>query len=358
VRFSSFDGALKQPQSSGISRPIGYDLVSQAANKLSAAIEGGIMQQRFALAFVALIFVGLTAPLADAAPQQAPSPSFDIASPLESRIGGAVPASTLKSYADSGRGVLTTHVMTEAEKRQVAAALAALTPLQRRIAQEHLRSISFANGMMSNAQTARSTLGAAYPEFEIVLNPVLLKETVSEFLTRKERQLFDTTGSTLSVSVDGGSMDAVTYVLIHETTHMVDMSLGLAPQGYYKESIPDDAHTPVTRGIWASTFKLVAPYHDAIFERVNFAPNAKTIPIAEAQSLYEALGRTPLVSIYASRGYPEDLPEFVAWRQMTRKLNQPYRIEIRDGGRVVYSFEPMKNPLVQNRLGLLERFDS
>ena len=153
-------------------------------------------------------------------------------------------------------------------------------------------------------------------------------------------------------------MDAVTYVLLHETTHMVDMFLGLTPQGYYKDSIPNDAHTPVTRGLWASISKLDAPYHDPIFQRVNFAPNAKTIPVAEAQSLYEALGRTPLVSIYASRGYLEDLPEFVAWRQMTRKLDQPYRIEIRDGGQVVFSCEPMKNPLVQNRLGLLERFDS
>jgi hypothetical protein len=309
--------------------------------------------------FAAVALLGIAVSPIPAIPQQPASPSFDIASPLESRIGGDVPASTLRSYSETGRGVLTTYVPTEAEWSKIALAIGALTPLQRRIAQERLRSISFANGMQSNAQTTRvNSSNAPYPEFEIVLNPILLKETVSEFLTRKERQLFDTTGSTLSVTVDGGSMDAVTYVLLHEATHMVDMFLGLSPQGFHRDAIPQEAHTPVTRGLWASTRKLAAPYHDPIFERVNFAPNAKTIPVAEARALYEALGRTPLVSIYAGRGYPEDLPEFVAWRQMTEKLNQPYRIEVRDGGRVVYSFEPMKNPLVRNRLGLLERFDS
>jgi hypothetical protein len=286
----------------------------------------------------------------------AQSPAFDASTPLASRIGGDLPATTIRSYSDTGRPVPVVYAPTEAEKQKVAAAFAVLSPLQRSIAEKRLRSVTFAS-LQSNAQTTRSSFGSD-TNFDIVLNPILLKETVSDFLTRKERQLFDTTDSTLSVSVDAGTMDAVTYVLLHEVTHMVDMTLRITPQSLHRDAIPEGAHTAFTREIWQSTFKLAPPYHDPIFERVNFAPNARTIPVAEAKALYEALGRTPAVSIYATRGYPEDIAEAVAWRQMTQKLQQPYRIEIRDGDRVVFSYEPARNPLVQGRFSKLERFDS
>jgi hypothetical protein len=305
----------------------------------------------------AMLACGVAVSLSAGAQQVSSEPAFDASTPLESRIGGELPATTIRSYTDTGRVAPTLYTPTDAEKREVAAALNHLAPLQRSIAEKRLRSITFANGLLSNAQATRSSFGDADSTFDIVFNPILLNETVSDFLTRKERQLFDTSGSTLSVHVDGGSMDAIAYVLLHEVTHMVDMSLKLTPQGWHRDGIPDEAHTAFTRGVWASTFGLATPYHDSIFERVNFAPDAKTIPVAEAKSLYEALGKTPAVSIYATRGYPEDIAESVAWRQM-QKLNQPYRVEIRDGARVVYSFEPMKNPLVQKRLAQLDRFDS
>ena len=304
---------------------------------------------------VAMFVIGV--PPGATARQTPLQPPSDSSTPLESRIGGELPAMTIRSYTDTGRVAPTVYTPTETEKRKVAAALALLSPLQRSIAEKRLRSITFANGLQSNAQATRSSFGSD-TTFDIVLNPILLNETVSDFLTRKERQLFDTAGSTLSVSVDGGSMDAVAYILLHEVTHMVDMTLRITPQGLHRDTIPADAHTAFTSGVWQSTFKLAAPYHDPIFERVNFAPNAKTIPIAEAKMLYEALGRTPAVSIYATRGYPEDIAEAVAWRQMTLKLKQPYRIEIRDGDRVVYSCEPAANPLVQARFSQLARFDS
>jgi hypothetical protein len=288
---------------------------------------------------------------------QTPQPAFDASTPLESRIGGTVPALTMQMHANMGWPAPAPYLPTEAEKQKVAAAFALLTPLQRSVAQKRLRSISFATGLQSNAAAIRVGSGDS-ETFEIVFNAIILKETVSDFLTRKERQLFDTSGSSLNVWVDGGSMDAVVYILLHEVTHVVDMSLDLSPKAPFRGPIPDEAQTAFTRGIWQSASRLAAPYHDPIFERVNFAPNAKTIPISEAKSLYEALGRTPAVSIYATRGYPEDLAETVAWREMTRKLNQPYRIEIRDGDRTVHVYEPAKNPLVQGRFGQLARFDS
>jgi hypothetical protein len=293
---------------------------------------------RLVHALAAMLAFGAAMSLSASAQQVSPPTAFDASTPLESRIGGEVPPAIVKAHAEGNRGNLTTYVPTAEERRRVIAALAVLTPLQRQQAQDGLRTITFANGMEGDSVIWRGLeQGAPGDKFDIVINPIVLRETASEFLTRRERKLFDATGSTLSVSVDGGSMDAVVYVLLHETTHMVDIDF--------------------TRGVWSSLIKLAAPYHDPVFQRVNFAADAGKIPIAEAKSLYEALAKTPAVSIYAIHGFIEDSAETVAWRQMD-KLKQPYRIEIRDGDRVVYAYEPLKNPLVQSRFSQLTRFDS
>jgi hypothetical protein len=39
-------------------------------------------------------------------------------------------------------------------------------------------------------------------------------------------------------------------------------------------------------------------------------------------------------------------------------LGQPYRIEVRDNGKVVYTYEPLKNPLLRARFAQLSMFDS
>jgi hypothetical protein len=256
-----------------------------------------------------------------------------------------------------GRPQLKTYTPTPAEMKKAEAALALLTPLQKSVARKHLRSFTFTDAADFNGQALRSGQGDDF-KVDIIFNRIILSETASDFLTRKERQLFDTSGSTLELTVDGGRMDAIAYVMLHEATHLVDYVQGITPQAMtMKGEIATDAHTDFTRGIWQTAFSLAPPYEDPLFRRVSFAPDRKTIPISQAKSLYEALGRTPAISIYATRGWMEDLAEMVAWREM-EKLKQPYRIEIRDGGKLVYSCEPLKNPLVRARLDKLAVFDT
>ena len=304
---------------------------------------------RIAVAFFAALL--FCSPIATA--QQ----SFDTTTPLVSRIGGEIPAWVNKANESMGRPELKTYTPTPAEMKKAEAALALLTPLQKSVAQKHLRSFTFTDAADFNGQALRSGQGDDF-KVDIIFNRIILSETTSDFLTRKERQLFDASGSTIELTVDGGKLDAIDYVILHEATHLVDYTLGITPRTMtMKGEIAEDAHTDFTRGIWQTAFTLAAPYEDPIFRRVNFAPDRKTIPISEAKSLYEALGRTPLISIYATRMWGEDLAETVAWRQM-EKLGQPYRVEIRDGSKVVYTFAPLKNPLVRARFGLLARFDS
>src|SRR6185295_9597707 len=132
------------------------------------------MQQHIQAA-LALLLLGLVACASgdrhDAAPPNADLMSFgvDSRSPLDSRIG-SVPAEITKQDAQFKLPPRTDHPLTEQERKRVSAALRTLTPLQDRILREHLRSISFADGMTSNAQTTRVMTGdTSHDSFDIVL---------------------------------------------------------------------------------------------------------------------------------------------------------------------------------------------
>lgn len=318
---------------------------------------------RTAEIFIALAIFALAAACMSPERPEAPAPDagllklgVDSTSPIESRIR-PVPTEVVRSYASFQKATLTDRVLTDAQREKVAAAVAMLTPLQVSVLRKHLRSISFADGMPNNAQTAR-VLSSDYLAFDIVFNANVLDETVSEFLSRKEAQLFDTSGSPLSVAIDGGSMDAIVYLLLHEAAHGVDMLLELTPQTAPFSPIPDERHTPLSRGVWETARMPVEAYRDDILDSIPWRSGSKPLPIDRAKVYYDALRETPFVSAYATTLAPEDAAELVAWRQLSQNLKQPYRVEIRNGSTVIYSYEPMKSHLVQSRLKLLDHFDS
>jgi hypothetical protein len=257
-----------------------------------------------------------------------------------------------------GRLVLTNHALTSEQRQKFVTALDVLTPLHRTIIQEHLRSISFADGLPANAQTVRVTPSGPEPAFDLIINARVLDETLSEFATRKERQIFETGDSQISVAVVAGSMDAVTFVLAHEATHMVDMVLRLIPVMPPGVPIQEADHTPFSRGVWETATTAAPAYRGSVLDSIPMRTGGSPLDIAKARTLYEELSRTPFVSVYASLIVVEDIAELVAWRQMTEKYGQPYRIDVRDGTGAIYSYEPMQSPLVRSRLSQLGRFDS
>ena len=80
------------------------------------------------------------------------------------------------------------------------------------------------------------------------------------------------------------------------------------------------------------------------------------LPIDRAESVYEALRRTPFASLYGSSNWHDDLAEYVTWYHLTQKLGQPYRIVIRDAGKETFAYEPMKSPIVRNRFDQMDTF--
>jgi hypothetical protein len=259
--------------------------------------------------------------------------------PLDDRVRPA-PESLLKRFGKELNVHVSAHLVTPAERTIVANALAELTPLQREALQDRLNTIYFIDGLPGNALTFPDGGPTARPMYSIAVRAGALHETVSELVTRKERTLFDSAGSQLVVTVDAGTLNAMVYVLLHEATHIVDFAVLRRPD-------IKGTH-PLISGIWKDDRTPVDEYRPAILMSILWR-TGRAMPIAQAVELYDALGRTPFISVYASCDSHDDLAELVAWTQLTGRLHQPYRIVISRGRNVIRVIEPARSNLVRAR---------
>jgi hypothetical protein len=263
-------------------------------------------------------------------------------------------------FRESGRSGPTAHPLTESERAKVKAAVETLPPLHRRVLKTRLRIISFLDGMPNTALTSMVNPDDTFRLFDVTINAAILRQNVSEWLTQKERSCFDHDGSSLSVSIDAGTrLDALVYVLLHEATHIVDASERITPPlGFKGRSAigPSAAACPFIEGVWSDVSLPAPPYRDPVRERVRFYAEGRTIAVHQAPEVYAWLRRTPFVSLYGGRNWPDDLAEFVSVYHLTEVLHQPYRIVIRRDSQEVFMYEPMKSPLVRRRIGQMKRF--
>ena len=211
---------------------------------------------------------------------------------------------------------------------------------------QHVRSISFIDGIPGNGVTSLEE-GTTVPVFDIVLRAGLLQETVSDYLTRKERGYYSSDPSDTSLSFEGGSLSAVLYVLTHESVHVLDNSHRKGEEGLpqlFAERSPD----LLVHGIWQEARTKVQMYQSPLFQMSWFG-NGKKPSLDTAEPTYRVLARTPFVSLYGSSSWYEDVAELVTCYYMTQTLKQPYRIVLRKGAEIQYALSPAENPLVQER---------
>ena len=279
---------------------------------------------------------------------------FDPSTSLESRIG-ETPAAVLRAFKDAGTKP-TAHVLTAVERQKVSRAFAALPPLNYRILTGRLRSFSFLDGMPNTALTSTVNPDEPYKLFDLTIRAGILNENVSEFLTQKERTCFETANSSLNVSIHGGKLDAIVYVLLHEATHIVDGTLQITPKIRPGDRLEESSPTSFTKDVWNGRTTLAPQYRNTLLESVRFYAGGKVLRVDQAEAVYKALSRTPFASLYGSNNWHDDLAEVVAWYHLTEKLKQPYRIEIRKKRQVIFVYEPMKSDLVRSRFDQIKRF--
>ena len=295
------------------------------------------------------VLVLTAAPAAHAQAPPTASVHIDPASALDSRLGETDP-SVLKMFADAGMPAPSAHVLTDAERQSLARAFTTLPPVHQRVLRERLRRISFLDGMPNTALTSTVDPEAATPVYDLTIRAGVLHESVSEFLTNKERTCFDFGGSARTVVVEAGTLEAIVYVLLHEATHMVDNALGLTP---VEGKRPAADAGLLTTGVWTDRLTVASAYANPLLAGLAYRRGGRPIPVSDAHEVYGALQRTPFVSLYASSNWHDDVAELVAWHHLTSRMGQPYRIVVRERDQDVLVYEPMASPLVQRRLRLL-----
>jgi len=153
---------------------------------------------------------------------------FESAMPLSLRIHEAT-SQILSNYRIKGLTKPKPHALTTDEQTIVERAFDILPPLNRRVLTNHLAFIFFIEGMPNAAQTFPMERANSLPLFGISVDSKILRQSASEWLTEKERTCFSFTNSYASLRVDcGTNVSAFGYVLLHESSHIVDLCEHLA----------------------------------------------------------------------------------------------------------------------------------
>lgn len=271
--------------------------------------------------------------------------TFDATVPLVNRVN-KTPENAMAIFHEAGMQP-TEHILTAQERDAVTAAFKLMPPLHQRVLKEHLAGISFLDNMPNTALTSMVVSADSVRRFHITFRAAILKQTISEWLTEKERTCFIADSSTRLVSLYAGKLNAIIYVLLHETTHVVDGSLDLfhdPAKGFARQ---------FTNGVWQDRITLVNG--DSLLNKNRFH-RGKPLPYNNAVALYSALQQTPLVSLYSTSSWSEDLAECLTVYHLTHQLKQPFKLVVSDNGKVVFINEPLKLSKVSGRMKNLRIF--
>ncbi|WP_229321146.1 hypothetical protein [Larkinella knui] len=244
--------------------------------------------------------------------------------------------------------------LTRAQKDKVSRAFALLPPLHQRILKQHLHSISFMDNMPNTALTSPVDSTGVPKLFNITFRAGLLDETISAWASWKENTCFKPADDAkYNLRVEGGNLDAIIYVLLHEATHIVDAVIGITPHPAEKQSVVEP--TPFTKKVWSTMNVPDTPYIDSLLEQTRFR-SGKPVAISLAPEVYRKLAQTPFPSLYAMAAWSEDIAELATIHHLTSRLNQPFYVVVTKDNVELTRFEPMKSALVQQRLGQLAIF--
>lgn len=263
------------------------------------------------------------------------------------------PESVFKMFLEAGMKPVN-HQLTSTEREKVNHAFALLPPLHQRILKKHLQSISFMDNMPNTALTSPVDTGGATKMFNITFRASLLDENISEWATWKENTCFKPEAdSNYTVRVEGGKMDGIVYVLMHEATHIIDVVTDITPHQTEANAVVEP--TAFTKDIWHLMNVPAEPYIDSLLEQTRFR-SGKPIPVSLAPQVYDKMTKTPFSSLYAMAAWSEDIAELATIYHLTNKLNQPFYIVVSKNNVELTRFEPMKNALVRQRLEQLATF--
>ncbi|UFH57868.1 hypothetical protein [Spirosoma sp. KNUC1025] len=247
---------------------------------------------------ITLLFSGLTlAQKVDATYENDPAQRIRIA-----------PESVFTMFREAGMKPVD-HKLTPVQKEKVRRAFTQLPSLHQRLLRQHLQSISFMDNMPNTALTSPVDSGDGPKRFYITFRAGLLNETISEWASWKENTCFkQTSDSSYAVRAEGGNLDAILYVLLHEATHVVDAVMNITPRSSDRQALVES--TPFTNHVWRTMNVPDDRYLDSLLEKTRFR-SGQPMPISLAPDVYRKLMQTPFPSLYGMTAWSEDIAELV-----------------------------------------------
>lgn len=261
-----------------------------------------------------------------------------------------------------GRDDYRNYDLSASEKRELARYIELLPPRYKKILTNRLIGIYAISPFMGAGLTdwVVDCKGEMYAI--MVINPEVMKRTISEWLTYRERSCFLTDTNEIDVSVDAGtSYSALMYFLLHEAAHIVDYVETHTPyvepplKAIAKFSIEEKSFV---RTIWDEYAK---PAHSSDFPiRTDITfyglSNGPKIPLSKAKELYDAFAKSPFVTLYASQSWAEDFAETAMVYHLTKKLHQPYKVVLKKNGKEFVQYSPLQSEKISRRFRYFDSF--
>ena len=231
-----------------------------------------------------------------------------------------------------------------------------LPTLNRRILKERLIGIYFVNNLIGSGWMLYVLSDNNDMYAIIIINPRTLSNSLSTWLTYRENSCFINRSSEIRIEVDcGKEFSGLMYVLLHETSHIVDFILHYTP--YVSPEMTKlngfkVKYSGFVQGIWEGYRKPLKKYEFANRENLTFygVNDGPIINVTDAVMLYRQFANTPFVSLYGSQSWAEDFAELITFYHLTERLHQPFTINYYENGEKTFDYSPMKSAKIQNRI--------
>ncbi len=266
----------------------------------------------------------------------------------------------LKYLADlDNRKDYTIYTPTKMETEIISDYINKLPPLNRKTMKERLLAVYFINNFTSSGLTEWVVDENGKMFAFMVFNPNVLKKNITELLSFKEITNFIQEKNWDIILDCGTKYSGFFYILIHESTHIVDYVHRITPytEPSLKNLYPDmKTSTPFTLGYWNDYYKPDTEF--AFRSKITFYGIGKgpALKYSEAPEIYKNLAMSPFPTLYSSISWAEDIAEFVTFYHLTEKLHQKFSIQVYKNKKPVYTHEPMNSPLVRKRFDALQIF--
>jgi len=237
-----------------------------------------------------------------------------------------------------------------------------LPPLNKELMKEKLIGIYFISNFIGSGMADYVVDDERNIYTILFINPDTLKVGMNEWMDYRENTCFINESDRMRIEVEcGDDYLGLLYLLLHESTHIVDYITSITPYTEWTSSQIREEKINMDnifiKGIWTDYRIQTKAYKKDFMGNVTFygLSEGSKLKISDAEEIYNDLLETPFVSLYASQSWAEDLAELETWYHYTEILGQPYEIVLYENNEIKKRYKPMENELVQERLSILEQ---